>query len=96
MECVERLYHALASHIAVPVRRCGAGTFRLWLSQLHRGLGGVVNGGGGIPEAGAAIAGIMTKKLSRFAPQNVCAEVKSRVVARLKAFYERFRNLGAD
>ena len=51
--------------------------------------------GGGIPEAGAAIAGIM-KKLSRFAPQNVCAEVKSRVVARLKAFYERFRNLGAD
>lgn len=53
-------------------------------------------GGGGIPEAGAAIAGIMTKKLSRFAPQNVCAEVKSRVVARLKAFYERFRNLGAD
>ncbi|WP_270481086.1 hypothetical protein [Collinsella tanakaei] len=52
--------------------------------------------GGGIPEAGAAIAGIMTKKLSRFAPQNVCAEVKSRVVARLKAFYERFRNLGAD
>lgn len=52
--------------------------------------------GGGIPEAGAAIAGIMTKKLSRFAPQNACAEVKSRVVARLKAFYERFRNLGAD
>lgn len=52
--------------------------------------------GGGIPEAGTAIAGIMTKKLSRFAPQNVCAEVKSRVVARLKAFYERFRNLGAD
>ena len=46
---------------------------------------------GGIPEAG-----IMTKKLSRFAPQNACAEVKSRVVARLKAFYERFRNLGAD
>ena len=39
--------------------------------------------GGGIPEAGTAIAGIMTKKLSR-------------VVARLKAFYERFRNLGAD
>lgn len=53
-------------------------------------------GGGGIPEAGAAIAGIMTKKLSRFALQNACAEVKSRVVARLKAFYERFRNLGAD
>ena len=53
-------------------------------------------GGGGIPEAGAVIAGIMTKKLSRFAPQNACAEVKSRVVARLKAFYERFRNLGAD
>ena len=52
--------------------------------------------GGGIPEAGTAIAGIMTKKLARFAPQNVCAEVKSRVVARLKAFYERFRNLGAD
>lgn len=53
-------------------------------------------GGGGIPEADAAIAGIMTKKLSRFALQNACAEVKSRVVARLKAFYERFRNLGAD
>ena len=52
--------------------------------------------GGGIPEAGAAIAGFMTKKLSRFALQNACAEVKSRVVARLKAFYERFRNLGAD
>ena len=52
--------------------------------------------GGGIPEAGAAIAGIMTKKLSRLVPQNACAEVKSRVVARLKAFYERFRNLGAD
>ncbi|WP_304338680.1 hypothetical protein [Collinsella tanakaei] len=51
---------------------------------------------GGIPEAGAAIAGIMTKKLSRLVPQNACAEVKSRVVARLKAFYERFRNLGAD
>ena len=45
--------------------------------------------GGGIPEAGAAIAGIMTKKLSRLVPQNACAEVKSRVVARLKAFYER-------
>ena len=52
--------------------------------------------GGGIPEAGAAIADIMTKKLSRLVPQNACAEVKSRVVARLKAFYERFRNLGAD
>ena len=52
--------------------------------------------GGGEPEAGTAIAGIMTKKLSRFAPQNACAEVKSRVVARLKAFYERFRNLRAD
>ena len=51
---------------------------------------------GGIPEAGAAIADIMTKKLSRLVPQNACAEVKSRVVARLKAFYERFRNLGAD
>lgn len=52
--------------------------------------------GGDIPEAGTAIAGIMTQKPSRFAPQNAYTEMKSRVVARLKAFYERFRNLGAD
>ena len=50
---------------------------------------------GGVPETGTAIAGLMTKKPSRFAPRNAYSEMKTRIMERLKAFYARFRSLGA-
>ena len=51
---------------------------------------------GGVPETGTAIANLMTKKPSRFAPQNAYATMKARIIDRLKVFYERFCNLGVD
>ena len=37
----------------------------------------------------------MTRKPSRFAPENVYAAAKQRVIDRLQAYYERFTGLGA-
>ena len=51
---------------------------------------------GGVPETGTAITDLMTKKPSRFAPQNAYSAMKAHIIERLKAFYERFRNLGVD
>ena len=48
---------------------------------------------GGVPESGTGIAGLMTKKPSRFAPANAYAEMKARVVGRLKGFFDRFDGL---
>lgn len=49
---------------------------------------------GEISEVGTEIAELMTKKPSRFAPQNAYAEMKQRVLEKLKAFFERFNGLG--
>ncbi len=49
---------------------------------------------GGVPESGTGIAGLMTRKPSRFAPANAYAEMKARVVGRLKGFFDRFDGLG--
>ena len=37
----------------------------------------------------------MTKKPSRFAPANAYADMKARVIVRLKAFFERFSGMSA-
>lgn len=49
---------------------------------------------GEVSEVGTEIAELMTKKPSRFAPQNAYAEMKQRVLEKLKAFFERFNGLG--
>lgn len=49
---------------------------------------------GGVPESGTRIAGLMTKKPSRFAPANAYAEMKARVIGRLKGVFDRFDGLG--
>ncbi|WP_206214838.1 MULTISPECIES: type I restriction endonuclease subunit R [unclassified Adlercreutzia] len=49
---------------------------------------------GGIPEVGTEVSALLTRKPSRFAPQNAYAEIKQRVLDRLKAFFERFNGLG--
>ena len=49
---------------------------------------------GGVPESGTEVASLMTKKPSRFAPANAYAEMKARVLERLKGFFERFSGLG--
>lgn len=36
----------------------------------------------------------MTKKPSRFAPASAYADMKARVLERLKGFFERFSNMG--
>ena len=38
----------------------------------------------------------MTKKPSRFAPEGAYADMKARVIGKLKAFFERFSGMGAD
>ena len=38
----------------------------------------------------------MTKKPSRFEPQSAYGTLKARIIERLKAFYNRFRNMCAD
>ena len=50
---------------------------------------------GEIQETGTEIANLMTRKPSRFAPANAYADMKARIIARLKTFFERFSNLGA-
>ena len=49
---------------------------------------------GGVPESGTEVASLMTKKPSRFAPANAYAEMKARVLDRLKGFFVRFNGLG--
>lgn len=48
---------------------------------------------GKVSEVGTEIAELMTKKPSRFAPQNAYTEMKQRVLEKLKAFFERFSGL---
>lgn len=49
---------------------------------------------GGVPESGTEVASLMTKKPSRFAPANAYADMKARVLDRLKTFFDRFNGLG--
>ena len=49
---------------------------------------------GGVPESGTEVASLMTKKPSRFAPVNAYADMKARVLDRLKGFFDRFNGLG--
>lgn len=49
---------------------------------------------GGVPESGTEVASLMTKKPSRFAPANAYADMKARVLERLKGFFDRFNGLG--
>lgn len=48
---------------------------------------------GGVPESGTEVASLMTKKPSRFAPANAYADMKARVLDRLKGFFNRFNGL---
>lgn len=49
---------------------------------------------GGVPESGTEVASLMAKKPSRFAPANAYADMKARVLDRLKGFFDRFNGLG--
>ena len=49
---------------------------------------------GQVSESGTEIAALMTKRPSRFAPANAYAAMKDRVVTRLRAYVERFMDLG--
>lgn len=49
---------------------------------------------GGVPESGTEVASLMTKGPSRLAPANAYAEMKARVLDRLKGFFDRFNGLG--
>lgn len=49
---------------------------------------------GGVPESGTEATSLMTKKPSRFAPANAYADMKARVLDRLKTFFDRFNGLG--
>ena len=51
---------------------------------------------GEVAETGTEITKLMTKKPSRFAPANAYADMKARVIEKLKAFFERFSNMGSD
>lgn len=51
---------------------------------------------GEVAETGTEITRLMTRKPSRFAPSNVYAEMKARVVEKLKAFFERFSGMGPE
>ena len=51
---------------------------------------------GGVPESGTEVASLMTKKPSRFAPANAYADMKARVLDRLKTFFDRFNGLGGN
>ena len=48
---------------------------------------------GGVPEAGTAVAELLTRRPSRFAPAGEYAAQKQRVWERLQAHYERFHGL---
>ena len=49
---------------------------------------------GGVPESGTEVASLMAKKPSRFTPANAYADMKARVLDRLKGFFDRFNGLG--
>ena len=49
---------------------------------------------GGAPENGTEVANLLMKKLSRFAPANAYAEMKTRVRDGLKGFFDRFNGSG--
>ena len=49
---------------------------------------------GGVSESGTEVASLMTKKPSRFAPANAYADMKARVLEKLKGFFDRFNGLG--
>ena len=49
---------------------------------------------GEVQETGTEVTKLMAKKPSRFEPANAYAEMKARVIERLKAFFERFSGLG--
>lgn len=51
---------------------------------------------GEVAETGTEITRLMTRKPSRFAPSNAYAEMKTRVVKKLKAFFERFSGMGSE
>ena len=51
---------------------------------------------GGVPETGTAITKLMTRKPSRFAPANAYADMKARVIEKLKSFFDRFTGMGAE
>lgn len=51
---------------------------------------------GEVAETGTEITRLMTKKPSRFAPANAYADMKARVIEKLKAFFERFSNMGSE
>ena len=63
-----------------------SGTRKLVMRALESGTG--------IPESGTAVTSLMLKKPSRFSPENAYADMKARVLERLKVFYERFKGLG--
>jgi type I restriction enzyme R subunit len=50
---------------------------------------------GGIPENGTEVSELMQNKPSRFSKDGAYSAMKQRVIDKLKAFYERFRGLGA-
>lgn len=49
---------------------------------------------GAVSEVGTTITELMTRKPSRFAPSTAYAEMKQRVIAKLKAFFDRFNGMG--
>ena len=51
---------------------------------------------GEVVETGTELTRLMTKKPSRFAPSNTYAEMKARIIEKLKAFFERFSNMGSE
>lgn len=51
---------------------------------------------GEVAETGTEITRLMTKKPSRFAPANAYADMKARVIEKLKAFFDRFSNMGSE
>lgn len=51
---------------------------------------------GEVAETGTEITRLMTKKPSRFAPANAYADMKARVIEKLKAFFDRFSSMGSE
>ena len=50
--------------------------------------------GEGIPESGTEITRLMKSRPSRFGGGNAYAQMKQRIIEKLKGFYERFKGLG--
>ena len=51
---------------------------------------------GEVQETGTEVTQLMTRKPSRFAPASAYADMKARITQKLKAFFERFSNMGTD